>query len=225
MKTLTKKDFQSLIQDASLLKKDRFGPKVYRRPDASYVKLFRQKRKFSLSAIWPYAERFRRNGLRLSKLGIDTVNVDAVYNCPEIERTIILYKGLEGNLLHSVLEKDASSEHLDQLAEFLAVLHNKGVYFRAIHMNNIVLQPDGTLGLIDIADVRFRWHALGALRRVRNLCHLLNIQHGPQLLYVNGSLNYFLDMYLRYAQLGYIRKRLFTLFVHKYVDPDYRPAI
>jgi len=225
MQTLTEAQFQSFIQDASLMKSDRHGPKVYRRPDEIYVKLFRQRRQFSLAAIWPYAERFHRNSLTITRRGFDTIKVDAMYTCPEIDRTMVVYKELKGELLHDALEKDLSRERIEQLAGFLAALHDKGIYFRSIHMNNIVLQPGGTLGLIDIADVRFRWHALGALRRVRNLCHLLNIQHGPQLLYVDGKLNYFLDTYLRFAKLGFIRKALFTFFIHRYIDPEYKPAI
>lgn len=224
MKTLTEKDFQTLIKDSTLLKKDRYGPKVYRRPDATYVKLFRQKRSFSLSAIWPYVVRFRQNSLRLSKMGIDTVKVTALYNCPEIERTIVTYDELEGELLRSVFVSNASAQRIEQLAEFVAKLHRKGIYFRSIHMENIVLQPNGTLGLIDIADMRLRWFAIGALRRVRNLCHLLKYNQDEQLLCVDGKLDFFLNSYLRHARLGVIRRALFTRFVQRFIDPGFRPA-
>lgn len=224
MKTLTATDFQSLIQDARLMKEDTFGPKVYRRPDATYVKLFRQKRMFSLSAIWPYVERFRRNSLTLMKRGVDTVKVDALYDCPEIGRTIVTYKELEGELLRNVLAKDASRQRIEQLAGFLAELHKKGIYFRSIHLENIVLQESGALGLIDIADMRFRWLALGPLRRVRNLCHLLKYPQDTKLLFVDGSLDYFLDSYLNFYRPSYIGKFLFSVFVHKYIDPQFRAA-
>lgn len=224
MKTLTKTDFKLLIKDASMMKEDLFGPKVYRRPDATYVKLFRQKRNFSLSTIFPYVERFRRNSLTLMKRGIDTVAVDALYDCPEIERTIVTYKELDGELFRNVLEKDASGQPLEELAGFLAELHKKGIYFRSIHLENIVLQPNGALGLIDIADMRFRRFALSPLRRVRNLCHLLKYAQDAQLLFVDGKLHFFLDSYLHYSRLGHVGKFLFTVFIHKYIDPEFRPS-
>jgi serine/threonine protein kinase len=224
MKTLTETEFNTLIEGAELMKADGFGPKVYRRADATYVKLFRQKRKFSLSAIWPYVQRFRRNSIKLGKRGIDTVQVGDLYDCPAINRTIVTYSELQGELLRGVLANHASQERIEQLAAFLAGLHKKGIYFRSIHLENIVLQPDSTLGLIDIADMRIRPLALGPLRRVRNLCHLLKYEQDVKLLHVDSKLDFFLDSYLRHARLGLINKMLFTYFVHKYIDPKYRPA-
>jgi len=33
-------------------------------------------------------------------------------------------------------------------------LHEKGIYFRSMHLANVILTPDGTLGLIDISDMK-----------------------------------------------------------------------
>ena len=217
MKSLSKAEFDAMIEGAELLKTDGFGPKVYRRADATYIKLFRQKRKFSLANVWPYVKRFKQNSLRLKKLGVDTVNVSELYDCPDIERTIVTYSELKGELLRSVL----TSERTPQLAEFLAELHRKGIYFRSIHLENIVLQPNGTLGLIDIADMRIRWFSLSALRRVRNVCHMLKYKKDIELLSIDGKLDSFLNHYLQHAKLGYLNKFLFTLFVHKYIDTKF----
>lgn len=222
MKLLTETEFNAMIEGAELSKSDGFGPKVYRRPDAIYVKLFRQKRTFSLSNIYPYVKRFRSNSLKLKKRNIDTVTVLDIYNCQEIQRTIITYNELQGELLRKVLEHDNSNERIEQLAEFVAVLHQKGIYFRSIHLENIVLQPNGKLGLIDIADMRFRWHALGPLRRVRNLCHMLKYKKDAQLLLVDGKLDHFLYHYIYHAKLGFITQYFFTLFVRKYLDPNFK---
>jgi len=224
MKLLSKSDFNALIEGAELLKSDRHGPKVYRRSDATYVKLFRQKRLISLSTIFPYVKHFKRNSIHLTKRGIDTVKVNALYHCPEIKRTIITYDELEGELFRTVLTNNPSSERIQQLARFLAELHKKGIYFRSIHLENIVLQPNGKLGLIDIADMRIRWYSLGALRRVRNFCHLFKYQEDVSLLSVNGKLHSFLNSYLQYANLNFIRKSLFVWFVHRYIDSEFEPA-
>jgi len=222
MKLLTEIEFNDLIDGAELLKSDRHGPKVYRRSDATYVKLFRQKRFFSLSTIFPYVKHFKRNSRHLKKRGIDTVNVNALYNCPEIKRTIIVYDELEGELLRTVLTNSPSNKLIQQLIQFLADLHKKGIYFRSIHLENIVLQPSGKLGLIDIADMRTRRYSLGAFRRVRNLCHLFKYKEDVELLSVNGKLDAFLNDYLQYAKLGFIQQPLFVWFVHKYIDPKFK---
>jgi len=222
MDVLTDAEFNLLIKDAKLMKEDGFGPKVYRRPDATYVKLFRQKRKFSLSAVWPYVKRFRSNSLQLKKHGIDTVKVDALYNCPSIERTVITYQELPGELFRKVLEHDSSNQRIEQLAEFLAVLHQNGIYFRSIHLENIVLQENGKLGLIDIADMRFRWLALSPLRRVRNLCHMLKYKEDTQLLLVDGKLDHFLYHYIDRAKLGLMAQHIFALLVQRYLDPNFK---
>jgi len=225
MKSLTEAEFNNLIDGATLSKSDGFGPKVYRCPNATYVKLFRQKRNFSLSVIWPYVKRFRSNSLKLKKRHIDTVTVVNLYNCPDIERTIVIYNELKGELLRSALSKQDSPALIHKLANFLAELHKKGIYFRSIHLENIVLQANGKLGLIDIADMRIRWFPLGALRRVRNLCHMLKYEEDKKLLSVNGKLNSFLNDYLSNTEPGFIHKYLFTFFVRKYIEPDFTPTI
>jgi len=48
-------------------------------------------------------------------------------------------------------------------------LHERGVYFRSLHLGNVVRTPDGRLGLIDISDVRVHRRPLGRLLRARNL--------------------------------------------------------
>ena len=224
MKSLTKSEFENLIAGAELLKSDGYGPKVYRRPDATYVKLFRQKRILSLSNLWPYVKRFKNNSLKLKHRGIDTVTVLELYNCQEIERTIVTYSELKGELLRSALSKQDSPMLAQQLAAFIADLHKKGIYFRSIHLENIILQPNNRLGLIDIADMRIRYFTLNPLRRVRNLCHMLKYQEDNGILSVNGRLDSFLNNYLASAQLGFINKYLFTFFVRKYIEPDFVPA-
>ena len=48
-------------------------------------------------------------------------------------------------------------------------LHDEGIYFRSLHLGNVVLTPQGELGLIDIADVRLHRGPLTRFWRKRNL--------------------------------------------------------
>ena len=61
----------------------------------------------------------------------------------------------------------------DQLGRFVARLHEAGIYFRSLHLGNIVLTPAGELGLIDIADLRASGNPIPRHRRLRNLKHLM----------------------------------------------------
>ena len=74
---------------------------------------------------------------------------------------------------------EAPSDLLEQLARFIAELHQAGVYFRSLHLGNVVLTPQGKLGLIDIADLSIqRWPLLGS-QRLRNFRHMLRDARDP----------------------------------------------
>ncbi len=51
------------------------------------------------------------------------------------------------------------------------------MYFRSLHLGNVLLMDDGEFGLIDIADMRILPSPLGKELRVRNLRHM---QRYPQ---------------------------------------------
>ena len=53
-------------------------------------------------------------------------------------------------------------------------LHEKGIYFRSMHLANVILTPDGTLGLIDISDMK-TFH-----RPLRNFKHVLRYEQDRQ---------------------------------------------
>ncbi len=61
---------------------------------------------------------------------------------------------------------------MEQFGELLAKLHASGIYFRSVHLGNVLVQPDGQLGLIDLADMRISHFALSLHKRQRNLKHM-----------------------------------------------------
>jgi len=173
MKTLTRGQYQDLAHDAKILEQDTYGPKVLLTPDGRIVKLFRRKRFFSLATLYPYAMRFCGNAKRLNHYGVPSVRVGAVYQCPAIRRDVVIYPLLPGEPIRDLLENDPSTiAALRKVAEFIALLHHKGIYFRSLHLGNLLLQPDGELALIDVADLRFRLLPMGPISRARNLRHL-----------------------------------------------------
>jgi len=169
MRTLAKDVYLALIRDSHVLSRDRHGIKVLLLPDATILKLFRRKRFLSSALLWPYARRFVWASLRLQALGIPTVEVRAIYRIPDIQRDAVLYSRLEGVGLREVVTTASTrNEALRQLARFLASLHARGVYFRAIHIGNILLTPAKGLGLIDISETRFVYGGLSSNLRARN---------------------------------------------------------
>lgn len=177
MRTLAHEDYLKLREGARIIEADRYGDKVLLLPDGTYVKLFRRKRLLSSAAFYPYARRFADNIEALAARAIPCPQLIALYRVAAIERDAIHYRPLEGRTLRHIVKdgpEAAEAERLrTALGEFVARLHAQGVYFRSLHLGNIVLTPAGELGLIDLADLSPRRGSLGRLLRARNLKHLL----------------------------------------------------
>lgn len=174
MQTLAQDDYLALRAGAQVLERDRHGEKVLHLADGSYLKLFRRKRLISSAAWYPYAQRFADNALALAGRGIPCPSVIGVYRIPAIRREAVRYRPLEGRTVRQLLAEGAAAPDLRaRLGAFVAGLHAAGIYFRSLHLGNIVLTPAGAFGLIDIADLRAGPRPLPAHRRRRNLRHLL----------------------------------------------------
>lgn len=170
---LTQESFQRLIQGAQTVEEDSYGPKVYRFQNGDYLKLFRRKRLISSALLMPYSVRFWRNAIRLKQLGIPTVTPLELFKLPKTEWTAVRYQALAGITLKSVYEREhkLSDSQFEQLVELFRTLHRKGIYFRSMHLGNIVLTEDEQLGLIDIADLTFQSSTLSRNKSRRNLAH------------------------------------------------------
>ena len=85
-------------------------------------------------------------------------------------------------------------------AGFVARLHRKGVYFRSLHLGNVLILPDTNFGLVDISDLRVRRRPLGLRARARNFRHLLRRVEDAALIEHIGSEEFFGE-YCRHAGL------------------------
>lgn len=168
------KDYLALRSDAEVIEADGHGEKVLRLPDGSYLKVFRRKRLLT-SAVWaPYARRFADNAAALSRLGIAAPDVVRVYRFPIIRCDVVHYRPLPGDTLRQLIgSRRAGADTRALLGGFVASLHRLGVYFRSIHLGNVVLDEAGRFGLIDIADMKIHRHALSRWKRKRNFAHLM----------------------------------------------------
>lgn len=176
MPALDQPAFDALRANAEVLEQDQHGIKVLRLADGSMLKLFRVKRLFSSAQFFPYSARFCRNALRLVQLGIPTVSIIACYRMPMPGWTAVHYHPLPGLTLRQLAVNNGLDEKvLGQLGRFIATLHHRGIYFRSLHLGNIVLTPEGTLGLIDIADLAIHSKSLSKNKRFRNFRHLTRL--------------------------------------------------
>lgn len=173
MKNISHDAWLELRKDAKAVQHDGFGEKVLLCPDGTYIKLFRRKRLLSSAAWSPYAQRFADNAVALREREIPCPRVIDVFRIPEIERDAVHYHPLPGDTLRDVIETNLDDDDRaylrDAFNRFVRRLHDCGVYFRSLHLGNVVLLPSGELGLIDISDLRIHRGPLSMFWRKRNL--------------------------------------------------------
>jgi len=207
------KQWDELIENASILQQEIRGIKVYLLPNQDVVKLFRIKRIFSLSFIYPYSLRFAGNDRRLRARGISSVQVERIFYCHAIKRHGVIYKLMPGENLHSLLRDESPNpELMAELAAFMVSLHDKGIYFRSLHLGNVIKMPGGELGLIDIGDMRFRPWSLTVNARARNFRHLFRSADYSQPMYTYGYQKFMQDylhsVHMRPRQLERLKQAL-----------------
>lgn len=172
--------FLTLRADARVIEADRYGEKVLLLPDGTYLKLFRRKRLLSSAGLYPYAQRFSDNLRALQLRGIPCPKLIDLYRIRAMARDVVHYRPLVGKTLRQRLREEFASGEADKLrqalGQFVARLHQLGVYFRSLHLGNIVLTPDGQLGLIDVSDMSTQQRPLGRIKRARNMKHLLRYE-------------------------------------------------
>lgn len=162
-----------LIEGARVLEADSFGPKVYLLQDGNILKLFRRKRIFSSALFRPYSKRFIDNAVELQKRGVPTFKVLQFHRLDTPGMTAVLYQPLPGETLSQIASKPGFTwqQGLPALVGLIRSLHAAGIYFRSLHLGNIVVTPDNQMGLIDVADMRFTRAPLPKRLVKRNLQH------------------------------------------------------
>lgn len=208
MQALDHSTYLALREGAQVLEADGSGDKVLRLRDGHMLKLFRRKRLLSSALFFPYAQRFAHNAATLTGLGIPSPQVIATYRIASIARDAVYYQPLPGQTLRQLLDDAAHAQTLrTQLGRFVARLHEQGVYFRSLHLGNVVLTPEQELGLIDIADLRCQRRALRDSQRERNFHHMLRYPQDRQWLLGDDAGETFLESYRQELERGQNRPR------------------
>lgn len=177
MRIVTAKEFQDWLSHGEVLEKDSHGAKVIRLTDGKLLKIFRSRRLPWLARLRPDAARFDERASRLQAVGIQTPTICEI--C-WIDRSKLisacLYEPLAGQPLDRLF-RDSREQFdvlLPQLAAYIYRLHQRGIYFRSLHLGNILRTPDDDFGLIDFLDIRFKSRPLGRMLIRRNFQHLRN---------------------------------------------------
>ncbi|BAN50956.1 lipopolysaccharide kinase InaA family protein [Metapseudomonas resinovorans] len=184
MRIVPAKELQLWLAQGEVLEKDGRGPKVLRQPDGQLLKIFRPRRRLWLARLRPAAQRFARNAERLTERGIATPRIS---ECMWLERSeavsACFYAPLPGRSLDQLYrnKRQEFDEFLPELADFIHTLHQRGIYFRSLHLGNILRLPEGGFGLIDFLDMHFKRGPLSARLARRNLQHLRSYLHRSQI--------------------------------------------
>lgn len=173
MQTLSHDAYLALRNNATVLEFDHYGEKVLRLQNGTFLKLFRRKRLLSSAAWYPYAQRFADNAKGLESRGIPCPRVLGVYRVPTIQRDVVIYEPLAGITLRQAIRAGTIEQSIkERIRHFVMNLHDQGIYFRSLHLGNIILMPQGDFGLIDIADMQIKERPLYLYQRRRNYQHL-----------------------------------------------------
>ena len=203
MNQLSLDAYQQLVSTSEILEQDRHGIKVLKTGDGIIVKTFRRKRLVSSDLIKSYAVRFVDNARKLKSLGFNTVDIVDLYYCKSIKRTLVSYLPLPGKTLRATLQNQGYNDELmTMFAQLLARMHEKGVFFRSCHFNNIIVANGmDSLGLIDLADMKILSRRLSIYRRIRNFRHLARYAVDRQSIRTFG-VDHFVDVYSKSSDIS-----------------------
>jgi hypothetical protein len=201
MKRLAQEEYESMVSGATVITRDSYGEKVLQLPNGLMVKLFRLKRRLSSAIIRPYAKRFERGARRLREIGIPTIEVLDTFRVRSIGRDVVVYHPLEGETLREALNYSYNKEALlKPFSAFFAGLHDRGIYFRAIHFGNVIVLPNGEFGLIDVSELRISQFSLSVRKRVRNFKPIFRYKEDRTAI-LDFGLDLFLDSYIENSSL------------------------
>jgi hypothetical protein len=204
---------EALLADALILSThSSFGPKVFVLPFGDMVKVFNPKAGLTKRHWRPKYKQFIDNAITLRALHIKTVMVHHIYHFKERGTYAVRYTPLPGRDLRGLMPQNTASL-MPTLLDFMATLHEKGVYFRGLHLGNILLCDQGGLGVIDMADMRFKRRALDMGLRVRNIAHMIKRPEDRALFESYGIQT----LFTQYCELAHIRglRRLWFNFLAK----------
>ncbi|WP_417787134.1 toluene tolerance protein [Stutzerimonas xanthomarina] len=184
MRIVSAQELESWLTSGKVLEKDMRGPKVVALENGLFLKIFYTRRHPILARLQPAAKRFAKNIARLDQFAVPAPKLCEQFwlgdNCMVSACT---YRPLPGESVEQLYRRQPEQAYLllPELAAFIRRLHQKGIYFRSLHLGNIIVLPKGGFGLIDILDMQFKGRALNSWQIRRNFQHLGHYLHRHRL--------------------------------------------
>lgn len=212
MQLISKNIFNSIIHasDAKLIKTTYHRPKLLENSKGKMIKVFYPKlKKFSSNHRKPYALRFSNNAENLQKKGIRTPIIDSLQYCQDYNAYILSYAKIPGENTRILANKNYHAI-IPLIAQYIASLHHKGIFFRSLHLENLLYDDNDGFALLDIVDVKLNQRPLNVLLRYRNLKHMFGIYDDRDFWKKNG-IHEFMDIYFKAANLSFLSKKLLSI--------------
>lgn len=175
MRIVTAQELENWLAKGKVLEKDPRGAKVVALDNGLFLKIFHTRRHPLLARLQPPAKRFATNARRLLQLGIPAPEVVEVFWLnPTAGLSACLYTPLPGQSIEQLYRQapEQIDDVLRPLAAFIQQLHRQGIYFRSLHLGNILRLPNSGYGLIDILDLQIKRRPLNRWQIQRNFQHL-----------------------------------------------------
>lgn len=204
MRSLSQAEFERLIEGAKVLERQDDSLSALRSPDGNIIKIWQRQGLLSSDRLRPYSRRFADNCARLIARGIAAPVISDRFRIAETGEHVLLYPLLPGISLRE-LAADGRLP-VDELADFYASLHQKGVLFRSIHLGNVLQLDAGGFGLIDVTDCWFFRRPVGMKHRALNIGYAWSY-HGDHVYFDAPVRERMLRRYLDRAGLGAPQQR------------------
>lgn len=214
--------FQAICHNAStkVIKygRDLNQPKIFETTDATIIKLFYPKRRrFSSDKFKPYAVRFCNNIKNLAAHGLIVPTLIKTQFCAEKKIYLVHYNKLPGTDVRSYAKENIAV--IDEVAKLIAKLHTKGIFFRSIHLENLLHQQDGQIALLDIVDVRFHRRALSLHTRYRNIKHMFQDEN-DKALWRQYGVERLLHAYFQQVNLSGLKRNMLAVMVKRAFEQE-----
>lgn len=217
MLKLDRTQLENYIAENQVLYGTRERPGLMLTPTNEIVKFFYRRKRISTSTFRPQAQRFATNSRILLERNIPAPVVKNVLYCDQIPVHMVIYDRIEGCDVRELCESEGVS-CLTYLPDYFADLHKAGIFFRAVHLGNLLVGAD-TISLLDISDLSTQQSPLSVSWRARNLAHMFNTDH-DKAYFVSYGLRKFVQEYVDICQFSSFHRWLFLKRLHIALESD-----
>ena len=143
MRKLNQSQLESFINQNIMLSGTRERPGLMLTTANEMVKPFYRRKFISSRTFLPQAKRFAANSWKLLEKKIPAPVVKEVIYCPDYPVHMVVYNRIDGRDLRELCAEQGN-DLISLVPAYLAELHRLGIFFRAIHLGNLIY--DGYLG-------------------------------------------------------------------------------